>query len=290
VPKKLSKVQVQDVIVISDTHIGCKMALMDRGGVHLDENNIVAPNRLQLKLCDFWEELWGEWVPRVTQHRPFYVVHNGDVIDGVHHNATTQWSHNLHDQRHHAVNILRPVVELCEGRYFQVRGTEAHVGRSASDEESLANELKAIPDQDGKRSRWELWLRLGESGPLCHFLHHIGTTSSGQHETSALNAEIAAVYLECGKNHLEPPTFIVRSHRHRSCEVSLPVNRAGVTGCVTCFVTPAWQLKTGYAWKIAGARNTTPQIGASLIHYETGGKWGTEHYVRNIERSKVEVV
>jgi len=278
VAKKKSQ-EVRNVVVISDTHIGCRVGLCHPDGATLDDGGLYLPSKHQRTVWSYWEEFWGEWVPRATHNEPFAVVHNGDVIDGVHHNSTTQWSHNLEDQAEHAYKILKPIVDLCEGRFFQIRGTEAHVGKSAVDEERLAKRLGAIPNDEGQFARYELWLRL--AGKLCHFLHHVGTTSSGQHESSAVNAELAAMYLEAGRWGEEPPHVVVRSHRHSSIEVRLPSD----DGYAIVFVTPAWQLKTPFAWRAAGPRVKTPQLGGSLIR-AGDEELHTRHRVWKIKRSK----
>ena len=284
--RKRNKSNIKNVVVISDTHIGCALALCHPDGAALDDGGKYQPSRLQKKVWSYWDEFWTSWVPQVTKGEPFVVVHNGDVIDGVHHNATSQWSHNLGDQVAHAEQILKPIVKLCEGRYYQIRGTEAHVGKSGTEEERLARKLGAIPNEDGQHARYELWLRIGgPNGPLCYFLHHIGNTSSAQHEASAVNAELASMYADAGRWHRESPLVVVRSHRHRCCEVRLPAPG----GYATVFVTPAFQLKTPFAWKIAGARVTTPQIGGSLIRVGDEEVF-TRHFVQNGERSKEEII
>jgi hypothetical protein len=251
--------EVRNVVVVSDTHIGCKLGLCRPDGAAVDDGGVYHPSKLQRKLWEFWEQFWGEWVPTVTKGEPFAVVHNGDAIDGVHHGSTTQWSHNLDDQGEHAYRVLRDVVTLCEGRYYHVRGTEAHVGKSGAEEERLARRLGAVRNAEGQSARWELWMRV--AGSLCHFLHHIGTTGSAAHESSAINAELAAMITDSGRWGQEPPLILARSHRHRSFEVRGPAEH----GYVTAFTTAAWQLKTPFAYKVPGARVTTPQIGGSLI-------------------------
>lgn len=278
---KPKREQVRNIIVISDQHIGCKLALMHPDGAVLDEGSRAMPSPLQLKLWSIWERFWNEWVPRVTHGEPFAVVNNGDAIDGVHHGTTTQWSHCLADQRQHAELILSPVLKACEGRYYHVRGTEAHVGQSGTEEEQLARALGATRSHGGHYARWELWKRLGSH--LIHFSHHIGTTSSSAHETSAVNAELSALFNEAGRWGHEVPAVIVRSHRHRCSEVRLPAK----WGYATAFVTPAWQLKTPFCYRIAGARVTTPQIGGSLIRVGDE-ELHTRHFVVDIGRPEVE--
>ena len=284
-PRRRRSKEVRNVVVISDTHFGCRLALLGPEGANLDDGGTYQPSRLQKKIWAIWDEFWADWVPRVTRGEPFIVVHNGDVVDGVHHGSTHQWSHNLNDQAQHAEEVLKPIVALCDGRYYQIRGTEAHVGKSGVEEERLAKRLGAIPNEDGQHARYELWLRIGgTTGPLIHFLHHIGTTSSAQHETSAINAELAAIYADSGRFVREAPMIVVRSHRHRNAEVRLPTPN----GYATSFVTACWQLKTPFAWKLAGARVTTPQIGGSLIRIGDE-EVHTRHFVRDIGRTKEEV-
>jgi len=230
-----------------------------------------------------WEEFWGEFVPSVTRKQPFTVVFNGDAIDGVHHNSTTQISHNLADQSATAYAILKPVVEACEGRYYHIRGTEAHVGKSAAEEERLARQLGAIPNDEGQSARYELWKDVG--GALVHLLHHIGTTGSQAYEATAVHKELVESFVEAGRWGRRPPDFIVRSHRHRHIETSIPTAR----GKARAVVTPAFQGKTPFVWKIPGGRLSQPQFGGIVIRaHEDDNEVYTREKVWTLERSRVE--
>ena len=252
----------RNLIVVSDTHSGCRLGLMHPDGIHVDGGGQYLPSEFQLKMWALWREFWDVWVPEVTKGEPFDVVHNGDALDGVHHNSTTQISHNMEDQQRIAEAVLAPVVAQCKasgGIYYHIRGTEAHVGQSGEYEERLARMLGAKPNSEGQYARFDLWKRVGNA--LVHLLHHVGTTGSAAHESSAVNAELTAEYVEAARWHREPPDFIVRSHRHRSIAVDL--NSA--KGYAAAIVTPAWQGKTPYVWKVPGARISEPQLGGVLI-------------------------
>ena len=259
----------RNLIVFSDTHCGCKVGLAHPSGIALDGGGTYLPSAFQRKMWALWREFWDDWVPEVTRGEPFDLVHNGDAIDGVHHNSTTQISHNLEDQQRIAEAVLAPVVAQCKasgGTYYHIRGTEAHVGKSGEYEERLARTLGAKPNAEGQYARYDLWKRVGtptkrSAAPLVHLLHHIGTTASAAHEASAVNAELTAEYVEAARWHREPPDFVVRSHRHRSIAVDLNSARGYAAG----IVTPAWQLKTPYVWKVPGARISEPQLGGILI-------------------------
>lgn len=256
----------RNLVVVSDTHAGCKLGLINPGTkVRLDDGGFYQPSEFQEQIWVLWREFWDEWVPTVTRGEPYDIVHNGDVIEGVHHRATTPVTHNILDQKRIAVAALQPTIDRCKkkgGQYYHVRGTAAHVGSSSIFEEEVAETLGAKPNKDGQYARYDLWKRVGtKRGPLVHLLHHIGTTSSAAHEASAVNAELTAEYVEAARWGREPPDFIVRSHRHRSIAVDINSSK----GYAAALVTPGWQGKTPFSWKIAGARISEPQFGGLVI-------------------------
>ena len=254
---------VRNLVVISDTHCGCRLGLCPPEPVPLDDGGSYLASDFQQKVWALWEEFWGEWVPLTTRGEPFDLVHNGDIIDGVHHNSTTQISHNIEDQFEVARRVMRPVIKRClesGGTYYHIRGTGAHVGQSSIYEEQLAKQLGAQPNTEGQHARYDLWKRVGDRC-LVHLLHHIGTTGSSAYESSAVMAEMTAEYVQAARWGKEPPDFIVRSHRHRSIAVDLNSSK----GYAAAIVTPAWQGKTPFAWKIPGARLSEPQFGGIII-------------------------
>lgn len=287
----MSKKATRTLIVVSDTHCGCRMGLCPPTAQRVDGGGSYLPSKFQQGMWRWWLEFWDAWVPEVTRGEPYDVVHNGDAIDGSHHNSTTQISHNIEDQVRIAEAIMRPRVEACKklgGTYYHIRGTEAHVGQSGEYEERLARNLGAKPNEEGQYARFDLWKRVGVStkrvhAPLVHLLHHIGTTASAAHESSAVNAELTASYVEAARWNREPPDFIVRSHRHRS--IAVDMNSA--KGYAAAIVTPAWQGKTPFAWKIPGARLSEPQVGGIMIRQ--GDEEGYyRRFVKSFDRSAEE--
>lgn len=256
---------VRNLIVFSDTHCGCRLGLFPDKPVALDMGGPYSQSKFQKQMWQLWREFWDVWVPEVTKGEPYDVVHNGDAIDGVHHNSTTQISHNMEDQVRIAEAVLRPVVERCKakgGTYYHIRGTEAHVGQSGEHEERLARSLGAKPNQDEQPqyARFDLWKRVGQKC-FVHCLHHIGTTGSAAYESSAPMSEYAAMLADAARWGREPADFVVRSHRHRSIAVDLNTAK----GYAAVIVTPAWQGKTPFAWKVPGARVSEPQFGGIVI-------------------------
>lgn len=275
--RKKTPDRIRNLIIVSDLHCGCRVGLCPNGPIHLDDGGEYTPSENQKKVWSAWETFWGEWVPEVCHGEQFAVVVNGDALDGVHHGSKTQVSQNHSDQQRIAKMVLEPIRDLCEGRLFMIRGTEAHVGQSAEYEEMLAEHLEAIPSKTGQRSHYELWLRVGNG--LVHIMHHIGTSGSQHYEGTAITKELTELYTEAGRWRHDPPDVVVRAHRHRHFEVRVPTK----LGYGISFTTAAWQLKTPFAFKVAGARITTPQIGGSVIRQGDTDLY-TRHKVWDIGR------
>lgn len=249
---------IRNIVVVSDLHCGCQLGLCPPTGARLDHGGRYEPNRVQKEIWKLWDCFWNDWVPRVTRGEEFDVVINGDSMDGSHHRATHQISHNLHDQENIAYEVLAPVREMAR-KFYMTRGTEAHVGPSGVQEESLAERLGAVANSEGQRSRFELWKKIGRG--IVHFAHHIGTAGSMAYESSALMREASEMTLDAGRNGTLPPNVIVRSHRHRFLNIDFPLR--GEFGIVV--TTPGWQGKTPFAFRVPGGRVALPQFGGVCV-------------------------
>ena len=275
----------RNVVVISDTHVGGRTALCPPT-VQLDDGGVYTPSKQQKILYGWWREFWDEFVPHVTKGEPYVVVHNGDCVDGAPHGSVAQISHLMDDQVVAAIDLMGPIVRNKKVQsYYHIRGTEAHIGKSGELEERTAKALGAVKDDDGRFARWELWLRMGDgkNEHLVHFLHHIGSTGSTHYESSAVMAELAAELTEAARWGENPASAIVRSHRHRSIEVRIPSSH----GWRFAVVTPAWQLKTPFAYKIPGARLAPSQIGGIVLRVVDGYLF-TVPFVKTIARERPE--
>ena len=275
--------EAKQAIVVSDTHCASTLGLCSPNGHKLDDGGMYKPSRLQKKVWSIWEdEFWNGWVPKVTKGEPYDLIVNGDAMDGDHHSTSTIISRNLHDQFKAAKDCLAPSVARClasGGRYYHIRGTEAHVGQSAQEEERLAEALGAVQDEEGNFSRWDLWKRVG--GALCHFSHHIGSSGSQAYESSALMRELVEAFVESGRWGDEPPQVVVRSHRHRCMSITIPTDK----GLGIAAVTPAWQLRTPYTHRLTQGRVGMPMFGGLLIR-AGDEETHVRMFVRRIERSK----
>ncbi len=271
---------IRNLIVVSDTHCGCRVGLCPPGKVRLDDGGTYEASTLQRKVWRHWRQFWSEWVPEVTHGEPFAVVINGDSMDGVHHGAVSQVSQNLADQVAIAEKALRPVAEQCDGHFYMIRGTEAHVGKSGQEEERLARLLGAVPDDEGRAARWEMFAEVGPG--YIDIAHHIGTTSSAAYESSALAREMVSSFVEAGRWRQRMPDVLVRSHRHRHYEVKAPASG----GNIRVVTTPGWQLKTPFVYR-TGFRKAPPQLGGILVRFNDEGVLYTREQVWTLGTTEV---
>jgi len=249
---------IKNCIVISDTHIGDQLALCPPSFT-LRHGGIYYPSKFQKIINDCWDSFWNKWVPKATKNEPYCIVINGDWLEGRHHRSTHQITQDKSDQAKMAYEIIAPLNDLCKGMLYLVGGTDAHAGIGSEDEEEFAQQVGAIPDANGNRCRFELFLQIGDA--LCHFAHHIGVTSSMAYEATALGKEYSEFCAESARWNRPIPDIIVRSHRHRHIESKVPTAK----GNGIIFVTASWQLKTPFVYRMPGGRVTTPMIGGSLI-------------------------
>lgn len=273
--------ETTNLLAISDTHIGCQHGLCAPEGHRDDEGGRRLPSPLQLKLWAIWREMLDSWLPWATRGEPFDLLMNGDAVDGVHHGSVTQWTHNLTTQADAARDILQPVCSMA-ARVLWGRGTEAHVGQSAQDEERLARELGAIPNEAGQYARPYVRTRVGPSLIDAH--HHIGVSGAMASQFVAPGKEMEQCFVDCARWGLETPDVFVRSHRHRHTEQRIE----GHKGNIIMVVTPGWQLRTPFTYKMLGGRATTPEFGAVLIRHADGETF-TRSFVRAIVTPNPEV-
>ena len=275
---------MKNIVVISDIHAGCKFALCPPK-ISLDYAGYYSASKFQLILYKKWCEFWRVWVPLITKGDDYVLVINGDAVDGTHHGSKTQISQNYADQANIFETLMKiPLADNHLKAIYFIRGTEAHVGKSAEQEEQIAKRINAIPDNEGNYSRYDLWFELGEKKSLIHFSHHVAATSSAAYESTAVFKELVEAYNEAGRWNERPPDCIIRSHRHRAMIINIPASN----GMAYSAVTPGWQLKTPFVWKMGLGRSSQPQIGGLVIRENTAGYLYVASRTWTLKRSKTE--
>jgi hypothetical protein len=235
--------------------------------VPLDDGGEYRASKAQRWLFGNWEKYWERVAEvRDNEKATLIAVFNGDLVDGAHHKTTQIITENPNAQAAVVNAAMAVPLGLKPDHIVVVRGTEAHVGNSASAEERIADGLRrdkrpVISDPETKTSSWWHW-RAEIEGVRLDITHH-GRAGQREHtKRGILNLYAHDILLAHVKAGHMPPHLCFRAHHHTwdDTESACPV-RVVRTG--------AWQLATGYVHKVAAdsladcaAAITTIQDGA----------------------------
>jgi hypothetical protein len=228
--------------IVSDLHAGSTVGLHPNSGTTLDDGGVYNPNKPQRWLWERWLDYWSQ----VSESRAdkLAVLVNGDVVDGSHHETTQLVSGNPVVQADIARAVMEPVFALRPDAVIVTRGTEAHVGKSASHEEAIAKDWQrdGLPIiKHGQAFTW--WHFVGDFCKVRVDASHHGSMG-GRNWTAPNQANLHAAdifyeHIKAGRRH---PDLCIRSHSHRSGD-SYDAHP------VRYMATPAMQLKTAYGHK-----------------------------------------
>ena len=230
--------------VVSDVHCGSTVAVCPPR-IELDDGGEYIATKAQKWLWQGWENFW-EATRKAAVGCDLYTVFNGDLTEGFHHGTTQIVTGNPTGQSRVVDAVMETVLDSKPAKMFFVRGTSAHVGKSAAYEERIAlglwkdkRPVQKDPDT-GTASWWHLPMDV--HGKRLSFAHHgrMGQRPWTKHNIPMLLAH--QIFMERATRNLPTYHVAVRSHYHTFVDT----HDASPTRLIQ---TPAWQLHTEYAWK-----------------------------------------
>jgi hypothetical protein len=197
-------------------------------------------------------QCWRDYWQRVAEKRAalkaeLYVVFNGDAVEGDHHKTTQIMSANPNAQAAAWNAAIGVPLALKPDRIIIVRGTEAHVGQSASAEERIADGLwrdkrPVIREPETGAASWWHW-RAEIQGVLVDVTHH-GRIGQREHTRGSQIVLYAHdIHLAHTKAGHRPPDLCLRGHNHKVADSFDAVKPRVVA-------TGAWQLGTSHVHKV----------------------------------------
>jgi hypothetical protein len=232
--------------------------------VDLDDGGSYTPSKLQRWLHENWLEFWRR-VGKARKGGGLVVLCNGDLIDGDHHQTPQIITRDPNVQLYVLKKVFAPVLALKPDVAVVVRGTEAHVGKGASMEESFARWLSkegvSVP-KDGDSGMYSHWHFRGEIlGSMIDAAHH-GRMGQRSWTKSGVVGNLAAqIVMEAANLRHAPPALAFRSHYHTHYDTY----NAFVTRLIQ---TPGWQFHTAYAHKVVP--EVLSDIGGIIVTFEEG--------------------
>jgi hypothetical protein len=247
------------VAIVSDTHIGGLASLSlheflcDTGEVHEDGTPIMQKYTATLAqdwIYECWTDYW-EYVRQLAgrKHR-VVAIHLGDIMEGNHH-RTVQAMPNMGDQVGMAIEIMKPIVNLCEktkGRLFFIRGTEAHAGEAAQSEVGVANAL-------GCQCTWESVFDI--DGVIIDVAHH-GRAGRRDWTSQAPSMATEAIMDAATDRPPRPvPNYVFRGHNHLVDDSGTKI--AGTRA----IAMPSWTLRGAFGYRVAAGKRA--DVGGVII-------------------------
>lgn len=251
--------------VLNDVHAGGTTALCP-DVVRFDDGGEYHASKAQrwLYACyrDYWRQIAAK---RDALDAELYVVVNGDLVDGDHHNTSQIISRNPNSQALVWTECASVFLALKPDRIAIIRGTGAHAGNSACSEERIADGLRRdkrpiVSDPDTGTASWWHW-RPEIQGVRLDFTHHgkMGRLPRTRGSSLVLYAwDIADEHLSSG----DPlPHLAFRAHNHKRGD-------SGDACPVRVVATGAWQLGTEYVKKVAA--DSLADIGGAYVVIDRG--------------------
>jgi len=262
------------LLSLGDLHIGSTIAPQKLAEIEVenDETVIREPNRVQRILAGWLDQVLDK-AKEVANQDDLIIEIGGDMIDGdMQHGSRQCWGTDQ-DQANHAIELLRPFVNLASKCYFLL-GTPAHVGSVGEFDKQIAKEF-------GYKARFHHRVEIGQY--LFDFAHHCTLPFERRTQEASLERQASLICREY-RNKGEPvPDMIIRHHVHR--------HAVGWTGKTQMVTNYGWKLRDDYLAK----RNPLGlyEIGALFINCETlevsPMKFeGAEDKIQRYERKKKE--
>ena len=202
------------LVVFGDTHINSTIALCPPK-VILDDGNSMMPSMSQRILWEKWcgKDSFIQDVKNAAKGGKLWVVANGDLIESDMKDRSYQTvTKNPATIRRTARDALLPLRDIAD-RWWSIRGTEAHGGKSNSFEEELAEDFGAEKEPEtGSYSWWSLLIDI--NGFLFDITHH--SLGDGREWTKLGSAVRLAkqTVIRCAERRERIPNFVIRSHTH----------------------------------------------------------------------------
>ena len=241
----------QDVLLVpmSDMHSGSNNALfVNRFWEGMQGVNHV-PTDTQRKIYNHFVEVTKK-IRIARKDRTLVIVHDGDAVEGVHHNNVDVATRNVGEQSDIHTEIMldfKDRVDWQKGdKLYYVTGTETHTGDV---ENKLAEMVGAQQYDDNLYVANHLELVIHDLS--IWFVHHGKSAGAGANEGDGIRNWLRDIYWDAKKANKTPPSMVISGHVHQPTYNTYVVNDNGIFKTVHCVICPSWQAKTRYAYKVS---------------------------------------
>jgi len=256
-------------VLLSDTHAGNNHALFpDRIWNGKNSNNHIPTSEQQGIYKQFVK--FAEQVAERRKGKRVIIVHDGDAIEGVHHNNIDVCTRDTKEQADLHIELMglfqKSIGWKAGDQIYYVAGTETHTNDVEYD---IAEQMNAATGPDGRPVFDHLEL-IVNSVPMW-FVHHGPGSNDALNEGNTLRNWLKSIYWTAKREGKQPPSVFASGHVHQPAYNTYTANTNGRYDYMTLhgIILPSWQAKTRYAYKKAAiAKNIIG--GASFVVYANG--------------------
>ncbi len=253
-------------VVISDTHCGSDRAIFPPAislpPLSADEGErLLRYTRNQQKIYEHFINC-GEYIKAKFPNHKKYIIHNGDAIEGTHHQTIQLSAPQVSDHVLIHIDIMERFLSavgfsLNNGdRLYYGSGTEVHTGYS---EASIARHFEPY------NAEYYDELKLEQYGRRIWLVHQWRGSGDGANEGGAIINGLKAMYYNSLKEGWEMPDFVIGSHHHKATLGSYSQNWKTYHG----MITPSMQMKTRFGQKVSAFQRN--DIGVGLFEVAENG-------------------
>lgn len=238
------------VVTLSDMHSGSNFALFPNRVIEFPESKGVHYQRG--KQIQIWEhfEMCANRIAEARRGKRLLLVHNGDAIEGAHHNTAQIASILPKEQKDVHIELMvyfKKAVAFQRGdQLYYTLGTETHTGEI---EDEIGEQLGAIETSDGVHAFNDIELTVNNN--RLWWTHHGPSSGRGANKGNTLRNWLRDQFYERVNEGKLPPHVIHTGHTHDPYWQIYIGRYEGSYFTVRGFISPSWQLKTRYGHKKA---------------------------------------
>jgi len=225
-------------VVMSDTHAGSNYALFQKDIWHGTKDNNHTPTSNQLQIREHFYKFAAQ-VKEARKGKRVKLVHNGDAIDGDHHNSGDVCTVNPLEQAKIHVDVMSEFQGLIDWQagdeIYYTRGTQTHVNEF---ENWIGEQMNAVMDGDFYVHNV---FDLVTSGTISRFAHHGPSRGDGANEGNPMRNWLRSIQQEAVKDEKIVPNIIWTGHVHYPTYSSYIWREKMQFRTLHGIITPSWQ-------------------------------------------------
>ena len=236
------------IVPISDLHSGGSTALFP-DSIRWFKHGNHTPFDKQKRMFEHWISC-AEEIRKHRAGKKLIIIHNGDAIDGNHHNTPQTTTILPNEQIDIHIELMKAFMSTAgykdsQEEIYYVTGTEVHTDDW---EDEIGRRLGAT--NNGPVNAWDE-LNINVNGAKIWTAHKGPTAGKGANQGNSLRNWLRDMHVECLGEGKTPPDFVIFSHVHKPYYTPYVGRVNGKYHLIHGMITPSWQSKTRFATQVA---------------------------------------